>query len=354
MQENEQIVCLLKIALQKGEYSNCIDKINWRQISNLIIVNGLAPFFYSKKENFKTYFVDFPEEIFYKEFIKTHLRFTRITSFFQELKSELKEQNIEMGVLKGYANALYLYDNPALRPFGDIDIIVKREDALKVYNLLISKFKFTSCDLNPESKIAYDKSFSPIYKDDLVIDLHWTLSYKEFDDSFYNFSKLKLIAPLFYKLNGETEFLYNILHFLKHLLNLKFKLVWLLDLLILCDKHSNIDLIRNIDQFSFSKKLAHSFLAFLNINFDYKFDGVKQSELIFEEMLYSTIERSDNLKLKYFYFTKNPINRIFISIYPRKDQLNILYPEKINRTFVQRIMRIKDLIIRLFIALRRN
>ncbi|MCI5195478.1 MAG: hypothetical protein D3919_04465 [Candidatus Electrothrix sp. AW5] len=105
--------------------------------------------------------------------------FWQNTSLYNNLSNILKalqQKNIPVTLLKGAHLAQTVYSNIALRPMGDIDILVKKEDLLqaKEHLLGLGYTPFKETDIATAS--ASCQHLSPMIKQDAPpVELHWTL-----------------------------------------------------------------------------------------------------------------------------------------------------------------------------------
>ncbi len=96
--------------------------------------------------------------------------------------SALDEDGIEYLFLKGIPLAFHCYPNPGLRPFADVDILVKPMDALQAMALLQEK-GFTPLLDYPEERLLqtrHAQSFRAV--SGLTVDVHWRLLYRNWDN----------------------------------------------------------------------------------------------------------------------------------------------------------------------------
>jgi hypothetical protein len=105
-----------------------------------------------------------------------------IVSKAMPILSALNQAGIEYLFLKGIPLAFHCYPNPGLRPFADVDILVKPEDALQAYALL-KQYDLTPLLNYPEEKLLqlrHAQGFRATAG--LMIDLHWRLLYRNWDN----------------------------------------------------------------------------------------------------------------------------------------------------------------------------
>jgi len=111
-------------------------RFDWDYTFNRSRREGLSGLFYYHLSNLKIdnqYLVRFRAEYHSNSF-----RNFAITEEFKKILKIFNEKNIQIIVLKGLFLAGKLYKNIALRPFSDIDILVRKEEIPKVNKILSS------------------------------------------------------------------------------------------------------------------------------------------------------------------------------------------------------------------------
>jgi hypothetical protein len=147
----------------------------WRQLLELAWQNGLEPLLYSR---FKVLLSDnkiAPE-------ITKQLRHTYIensarnTLFYHELSNileALNKVNIPVILLKGAYLAEKIYEDIALRPMLDIDLLLRKKDLIKGNEVLINLGYSQVKQIDIEIESARRHHISRLIKGCLPIELHW-------------------------------------------------------------------------------------------------------------------------------------------------------------------------------------
>jgi hypothetical protein len=102
------------------------------------------------------------------------------------LLSDLAEAGIDVLVLKGLALSILFYGDLAVRPMGDVDLLVRPEDARRTVRLL-EQLGYVSTELLPEGAPRWQREGDDAWyerlrhargfrRDGGEIDVHWTLS----------------------------------------------------------------------------------------------------------------------------------------------------------------------------------
>jgi hypothetical protein len=102
-----------------------------------------------------------------------------LTGELLKILNLLEEREVSAIPYKGPVLATVAYGNLALREFGDLDLLVRKDDALKARKVL------TSLGYSPPHRMAqaqeaaflkYDRQFSLMRDDGCVVELHWTVA----------------------------------------------------------------------------------------------------------------------------------------------------------------------------------
>lgn len=136
-----------------------------------------------------------------------------------ETAATLEDVGIERRVLKGTAVAHLDYPDPALRSFGDIDLLVRSsqfDDAVKALEGAAHRRKF------PEPRPGFDRRFSKgsclVHPGGYEIDVHRTLAMGPYglglklDDLWKRSSAFELAGLRFHALGPEERFLHACFH----------------------------------------------------------------------------------------------------------------------------------------------
>ncbi|SLM31935.1 hypothetical protein MTBBW1_50058 [Desulfamplus magnetovallimortis] len=111
------------------------ENILWKKLNPWIVTCNMQSIFHSVLSK-----VELPKDIneqwraFSINIWHKHEQFSSATT---KLFSIFKQHNIDAIVLRGLSISTWLYDNPTLRPMGDVDILIRKDDRL----LLLEAFK---------------------------------------------------------------------------------------------------------------------------------------------------------------------------------------------------------------------
>ena len=136
---------------------------------------------------------------------------------FNELKQILKsfsESQIKVILLKGVALAETVYPDIALRPFGDIDLLIHKND--------LYKFKPKLLQFGYELSEPSDKAIKSIKKDGIALDIHWHLvnspysKYIDIDEFWKNTVTINIEGIDAFVLSPENLLIHLCLHASRH------------------------------------------------------------------------------------------------------------------------------------------
>jgi hypothetical protein len=154
----------------------------------------------------------------------------------QEILEELESQHIAALVLKGPVLAEILYSSPALRPFEDLDLLIKPEDMGRAVGIL-KKIDFHEIFSERERQFlesGFHRKFRTLQG--VVVELHWELLHPDFCALPVSAVWEKAQTRMLYGRNIKTlsdtdQFIYACVHLAKHLCTHALtKGIWISDL----------------------------------------------------------------------------------------------------------------------------
>lgn len=132
-----------------------------------------------------------------------------MTDEYKNVLKRFNEEGVKVIVLKGVYLATKVYKNVALRPFGDMDILIEKESINKVFKILL-ELGYSQSEIDPasgeqvplgedrlqgyEQELQHFGEFfklnkSPLLKNGFYIDVHHRLS-TVFDKFSYNIDEI--------------------------------------------------------------------------------------------------------------------------------------------------------------------
>jgi hypothetical protein len=178
------------------------------------------------------------------------LRNTWLTERWKEVNAILTKAGIKHVLLKGMALEHTVYGSKGLRQMNDNDILVKREDSIKAWNLLQEKgFAHELIKSSLHKRILYDigKHLPCLYKNGYAIELHNKLydNYLSDENSFYdpidNAVGITIEGTKAWILPKDIQIKHLIDHFKKHALGGEMPLRLYVDIAML-DKTTKIEI----------------------------------------------------------------------------------------------------------------
>ena len=153
--------------------------IDWPYVLDLVARHRIAPllhYFLSTNAHLSV-----PEEV--SSILKTHASEQALTNLFQtqelvKILDLIEGAGLDVMPFKGPALGHYLYDNLGLRPFGDLDILIRRNQFYDVKELLMTHGYDPYRKLDPgeeENFLDTQMGFEFVRKDkQSVIEVHWS------------------------------------------------------------------------------------------------------------------------------------------------------------------------------------
>lgn len=155
-----------------------LDSSAWDQLAGDAERHGLAPWLYQWSLNHPSVI---PAKIHDRLKANVTASIGKTLVLADELTTvlrELERREIPCLPLRGFALAAYLLDAPAVRPMGDIDLLVRREDYPGVRNALLH-LGYIEMDRRPgfSETYSYTLEFVKDRHGWITVEPHWTLAY---------------------------------------------------------------------------------------------------------------------------------------------------------------------------------
>ncbi len=226
-----------------------------------IIQQGLAPISALSNRSIAVQKAHLLETVKLKNWIqKAHLLFNALT-----------DQQIQFLTFKGFAFTFLLYNKTHLRPYSDIDIIIKQSDYDAVETILL-QLGYQQYPSRQGSFVSFQNSFfdnADNRTPQTVIDLHWQINnriefHKHFDFSslFGNAQSLHFNNTEFKTLSNIDAFILGCFHYHAHRPEDR-KHIWLYDLALLWNK---MDLLIQRHCLAKAKDTEQSAIVFNTLN----------------------------------------------------------------------------------------
>jgi len=127
--------------------------------ASLIVDHGLGPMWHERTKR----------DEFHESRLSAEALFLAQENALHEIDAVLESAGIEYAVIKGAANRLLLYENPAIRACYDLDLVVRREDRVRTARALVG------ADFTAIPKALGISRMLVLSKGAVDIDLHWGL-----------------------------------------------------------------------------------------------------------------------------------------------------------------------------------
>ena len=163
-------------------------------------------------------------------------RCTVLIHRLRQILYEFKSQNIDAMVLKGPVLAETIYPNPTLRPYEDLDILIRQQDMGRAVSIL-QKMGFSEVGSEQEKRFS-DSGFHRKFlaEDGTPVELHWEFLPPDFrafpaGAVWEKARNQNLCGTDIQTLSTHDEFIYACIHLAKHISSgTPTKLIWLYDL----------------------------------------------------------------------------------------------------------------------------
>ncbi len=318
-----------------------------------IIDEGLAPmmFYHCRKLGILSYLPEPARKIVSRIYQETFLINSHFIKILGELGETLERQGFKIIILKGASLLNYVYQDIALRPMEDIDIMVQPKNLQALKKILKEK------GFNPDS--VYPDTFKKgILHIDLHIDLlssHRIKSRKEtmnihFDDIWGKAVRMEQYGACIYRLSVYDNILSLLSHLLKHGYR---RLIWFLDIKEIIEHEGEVDWQKMIKHFrnADAERLMLYYLilakSILGVSADEDIlDALGKKDLSFIEKQILGLVMADAqpgmfTNILWLYQIKSPIKKVqFVleNIFPEKKVMQQIFPSSSIsiKTFFQR------------------
>jgi len=154
------------------------DDATWRALLERAKLQGLSPLLYASLEkhgfvNVPAFAVDALQEIYRKSALAAAVAHHEM----ETLVAQLAEQGIDVIVLKGAALSRWLYPQPSLRPFGDLDLLIHERDRAAARQTMVACGYQDSSGSSAAFRDTFycEMLFTRAVPPRQSVDLHWNL-----------------------------------------------------------------------------------------------------------------------------------------------------------------------------------
>lgn len=158
-------------------------RLDWSRVFELAVWHGLVPLTWNSLAT-GTRMPTATRALLKVESLRIARRNEELAAELARLAEALRARGVQMLAYKGPALAVMAYGSVALRPFGDLDIIVPRSKIRPARDLLVSEGYRPELALSARQEAAhfrtgYDLAFSRD-RDRTVVELHWAVAPRYF------------------------------------------------------------------------------------------------------------------------------------------------------------------------------
>ncbi|MBA4156696.1 MAG: nucleotidyltransferase family protein [Gemmatimonadetes bacterium] len=150
--------------------------IDWNALLDLAHRHGLLPLLHHHLQNLEGVAMPQPyRDALRDAFVENAGRALRLTGELQQLLQLFREQDIPVLPYKGPVLAAQLYGSIALRQAGDLDILIRRSDLVRVRELLLAREYRPAVQLSSavEAKLVETFYHQVFYRKDIKLEVHW-------------------------------------------------------------------------------------------------------------------------------------------------------------------------------------
>ena len=251
--EYELLICCARSCLEPEMAGRIValvrQGINWDRLIRAANHHGLLPLLHSHLS--ATCPLDVPAPVFdqLREHSQSNSRYNLLlTGELIKLQTLFQSHNIPMVPFKGPILAACFYGDIGLRQFGDLDLLVRKQDVIKARELLASARYLPRYNLaaTQQAILIEQKCEEPFDRDDneSMVDLHWAVIPARFsfapdtDSMWERLEKASLNGVEFLTVSPEDLLILLCVHGAKHAWE---RLNWICDLAELIRARSSLD-----------------------------------------------------------------------------------------------------------------
>lgn len=228
---SSELLYLIQLLIERNQNTSkqkkigelCFKIADWEALGRFCDYHGLGPLAYTTLSCIPT---TPPKalKIFRNLADRSFARYIVLIHRLKNIQETFRERDIAAILLKGPVLAESLYPAPALRPFEDLDLLIRRENIDRAVSIL-GKLGFYSAESEREErflKSGFHRKFRAADKSGVVVELHWELLPPDFkalpvsalwEDSL----ALPLSGIDIRALSPADEFIYSSVHLAKHI-----------------------------------------------------------------------------------------------------------------------------------------
>lgn len=188
--ELELLLCCARASLEPGHVQRLrallAEPLDWERLHELARQHGLLPLLYWHLNAAAADVVP-PERLepLRAAFVANAAQVLALSGELLEILRLFEEQEIAAVAYKGPLLAQQLYGNVALRPAGDLDLVLRRADFRRARELLLARGYRPRIELEPAGeellmRARYHEIFDRLAHAPLTVELHWAFTNGDF------------------------------------------------------------------------------------------------------------------------------------------------------------------------------
>jgi Uncharacterised nucleotidyltransferase len=253
MRKEDELILACACFTIPGEQQKRIDQLlssqlDWKYITKFAVRHSVTNLVYRNIKNASVSLDPDIPQLLRNVVLQNNARSLFQTGFLLKLLALFEEESIIVVPFKGPALSQILYNDPAVRSYGDLDILVKVTDVASASRLLVQQGFIPEIELTETAFSTYVRTEDDIIfhnpKSNLLVELHWELSGQYlrhplgFDCFQKNLQVIEIAGRAMYSLSTEDLLLYLCIHGNKHMWS---RLEWLCCVAELIKSHDDLD-----------------------------------------------------------------------------------------------------------------
>lgn len=162
-----------------------LNRLNWNKVYDMMTHEGVAPLIYwqLQQHNALQHLPHFERMQLTQDYFSTIARNEMLRQELARITQALNDADVTFVILKGFALAAEVYPDFGLRPMGDLDLLVRREDIVTAVQVILRLGYAELDDLVPgmNMKAGYNIKCRHVTLPDILVEVHWSLLAGDYD-----------------------------------------------------------------------------------------------------------------------------------------------------------------------------
>lgn len=313
--EAELLLCCVQLgdSPQRTGHVNALieEGVDWGVLLRAASGHGMLPLLYWQLDGIQS--ADIPPEVL--NWLRGHFHANRLRSLFLtgellKLLSELEAHDIPALPYKGPVLAASAYGDLALREFGDLDVLVRKEDVLRAREVVASLGYQPQHQVGGNQEAAflrYERQYPFVRGDGSMVELHWrvvprSLSFLLGSENFWERAiRVPLGGSRVSTFATEDALLILCLHGCAHFWE---RLGWIRDIATLIDASKSLDWERLMDR---AEALNIKRMLLLSLFLAHDLMGMNLPESIVREIGNDRVVKASATRVSENLFSENSV-----------------------------------------------